>query len=231
MVSFEVWEILNWRPAAEYQRLKKGMDRHQHTTQTYDMEHQNNVGLPITKSVWNWIRVGLSSLALHKQALEKCPWIGDHIWTSPSMVYLQRKHFKALPHQCFLKVVHQRQKSSKNQDKSRLLQLAHICFQNFNVKNVAEGTKPLSRQHCRLNIFRYIGWIDKYSICQINQNIYTYWDGSAVYNCIEHFKPIECFNSHNDLFSTFNFTTPQSYQQCMQQHDFWIRSWIVTQDI
>ena len=39
-----------------------------------------------------------------------------------------------------------------------------------------------TRQQCRLNICSYIGWIDKYSICQFNQYNYKYWDGSAVYS-------------------------------------------------
>ena len=32
-------------------------------------------------------------------------------------------------------------------------------------------------------ICSYIGWIDKYCICicQFNQYVYKYWDGSAVY--------------------------------------------------
>ena len=38
------------------------------------------------------------------------------------------------------------------------------------------------RQHCRLSICCYIGWIDKYSICQFNQYNNKYWDGSAVYS-------------------------------------------------
>ena len=33
-----------------------------------------------------------------------------------------------------------------------------------------------TRQRCRLNI---CSWIDNYSICQFNQCIYEYWDGSA----------------------------------------------------
>ena len=36
------------------------------------------------------------------------------------------------------------------------------------------------RQHWRLNICSYIGWIDKYCICQFNQYYYKYWCGSAV---------------------------------------------------
>ena len=41
-------------------------------------------------------------------------------------------------------------------------------------------------QHCRLNICnkKYIGWIDKYCICQFNECNLKYWDGSAV--CIKH---------------------------------------------
>ena len=39
---------------------------------------------------------------------------------------------------------------------------------------------PSHRQHCRLNICRYIGWIDKYCICQFNKYVYKYWDDSAV---------------------------------------------------
>ena len=34
---------------------------------------------------------------------------------------------------------------------------------------------PQSRQRGRLNICCYIGWIDKYSICQFNQYIFKYW--------------------------------------------------------
>ena len=36
-------------------------------------------------------------------------------------------------------------------------------------------------QLCRLNICRYIGWIEKYCICQFNQYNYKYWDGSVIY--------------------------------------------------
>ena len=42
----------------------------------------------------------------------------------------------------------------------------------------------LPRQHCSLNICRCFGWIDKYSNRQFNQYIYKYWEGSAVYNCL-----------------------------------------------
>ena len=38
----------------------------------------------------------------------------------------------------------------------------------------------VTRQHRRLNICRCIGWNDKYSICQLNQYIYKYWDRGAV---------------------------------------------------
>ena len=58
------------------------------------------------------------------------------------------------------------------------------------------GNRGQSRQRCRLNICSYIGWIDKYCICQFNQHNYKYWDGSAVY-----FK--------QGLFGIINGTEPQ----------------------
>ena len=52
----------------------------------------------------------------HKQVLEKCSWICDQ--TTSSMVYLQRKHFKAPPHHAFSKLFiknknHQRIRTSR----------------------------------------------------------------------------------------------------------------------
>ena len=42
-------------------------------------------------------------------------------------------------------------------------------------------THEILRQHCRLNICRYIGWIEKCCIREFNQYVCQYWDGSAVY--------------------------------------------------
>ena len=47
-----------------------------------------------------------------------------------------------------------------------------------------------TRQRCRLNICSYTGWIDDYSICQFNQYIYKYWDGSAVYCVLANYKKV-----------------------------------------
>ena len=59
----------------------------------------------------------------------------------------------------------------------------HISFHfhfRFQLRPIA-SLPNYPRQRCRLNICSYIGWIDKYCICQFNQYNYKYWDGSAVF--------------------------------------------------
>ena len=60
--------------------------------------------------------------------------------------------------------------------------LANICqSEELKFETCISATEGLGgRQHCRLNICRYICWLDKYkySICRFNQCIYKYWGGS-----------------------------------------------------
>ena len=58
----------------------------------------------------------------------------------------------------------------------------HISFHfhfRFQLRPIA-SLPNYPRQRCRLNICSYIGWIDKYCICQFNQYNNKYWDGGAV---------------------------------------------------
>ena len=67
------------------------------------------------------------------------------------------------------------------QNTSSMFQIYASCFLDGIYAAFQQGlVLGKIRQHCRLNIWSYVGWIDKYCICQFNQYNYKYWDGSAV---------------------------------------------------
>ena len=137
-----------------------------------------NYLLPFTESIWNWTRGGLSSLAktsTREMFLNLWP---NHAF---SKLFIKNKN-------------HQRIRTNR--------------FSSFVFKVSMSKTLPKAPKHwvdsTAVSIFVDVLVELTNTVCdkmtKLSTNIET-----AVLSSIEYFRPIECFNSHNDIFINLQF--------------------------
>ena len=95
---------------------------------------------------------------------------------------------------------------------SRSLGCARTHF-TFSLPAITPMSAMPGRQHCRLNICRYIVWINKYSSCQFNPYIYKYWDGNAVkcQVCFQNFHQEKKSVSETGIAKNCNIFNSQNF--------------------